>query len=129
VLPDGSVPGNETIYRVEFDGRILIVNPSHLFYVVDKVDKKRKLVRADRLYPSLYKLLSTDFNEIEINSVWYGSYEGGVWGIGADRSDISINAHLIGLNGVICGDYFWLFWVSGDKPGLCNVWQGFQPLW
>jgi uncharacterized protein (TIGR04255 family) len=22
-----------------------------------------------------------------------------------------------------------LFWVSGDKPGLCNVWQGFQPLW
>jgi hypothetical protein len=23
----------------------------------------------------------------------------------------------------------WLFWVSGDKPGLCNVWQGFQPLW
>jgi hypothetical protein len=82
VLPDGSVPGNETIYRVEFDGRILIVNPSHLFYVVDKVDKKRKLVRADRLYPSLYKLLSTDFNEIEINSVWYGSYEGGVWGIG-----------------------------------------------
>jgi IS30 family transposase len=25
--------------------------------------------------------------------------------------------------------YLGLFWVSGDKPGLYNVWQGFQPLW
>jgi alpha,alpha-trehalase len=26
-------------------------------------------------------------------------------------------------------EFGWLFWASGDKPGLCNVWQGFQPLW
>jgi CRISPR-associated endonuclease/helicase Cas3 len=33
------------------------------------------------------------------------------------------------LNRRYCGHVLGLFWVSGDKPGLCNVWQGFQPLW
>lgn len=106
VLPDGTVPSNGLIYRIEFDKRVLIVNPSHLFWVVEKSTGKRKLVRADRLYPNLFSLISVDFEEVRIDSVWYGSYAGGVWGIGTNRADTSINAHLIGMNGVICGDYF-----------------------
>jgi hypothetical protein len=119
-MPDGSgPPNNETIYRVQFQGKVLLVNASHLFWTINKKTKEQALVRADRLYRDIYYLTSPEFEPVEIEEdVWYGPYKGGLWGIATSKSDTSIDAHLINTEGVVSGDFYLQTVYTETVPGV-----------
>lgn len=103
----GTTPAShDYTIRVRFDGKTLTSNPNHLYLTIDVQSGEEKLIRADRLSVKKHKLVSSDFKPVPITSIMHGNFTGGLWGIGTDRSDTSVNAHLINTAGVISGDYF-----------------------